>query len=287
MYHLYIHMLGLSCSPRYLLRVACLLHLLHLSEKNTTLFDIFFNDLLDIIVSIIFLPHFPFLSFKTTTNPLPLAQSPRLHTHDLETLRCLATMPQDQQRFKNQGSWPFWSEEWSWSWANFATTVWRKNWYNSEMVVFTEIVIILAVSDGFLKFQKFWHRDTYGMTCNTLEMRMHTQMPHSDTKHAFPLFPPRLYTIRLGWEVTHWVSSLAVSFLSRVAELRFCISLWLLWQRETPRMFSAWRTPHGFLDEVLARNHASDRDLCLDALPQMMVEDGQHRLDYDGQHGLD
>ena len=31
----------------------------------------------------------------------------------------------------------------------------KKNWYNSEMVVFTKIVIILAVSDGFLKFQKF------------------------------------------------------------------------------------------------------------------------------------
>ena len=128
-----------------------------------------------------------------------MAQSPRLHTHDLETLRCLATMPQDQQRLKNQGSWPFCSKEWSWSWANFATTVWRKNWYNSEMVVFTKIVIILAVSDGFLKFQKFWHRDTYGMTCSTQEMLIHTQMPHSDTKHAFPLFPPRLYYV--GWGV--------------------------------------------------------------------------------------
>ena len=71
----------------------------------------------------------------------------------------------------------------------------EKNWYNSEMVVFTKIVIISAVSDGFLKFQKFWHRDTYGMTCSTPERRMRTQMPHSDTKHAFPLFPPRLYII--------------------------------------------------------------------------------------------
>ena len=31
----------------------------------------------------------------------------------------------------------------------------KKNWYNFEMVVFTKIVIISAVSDGFLKFQKF------------------------------------------------------------------------------------------------------------------------------------
>ena len=34
-------------------------------------------------------------------------------------------------------------------------SVWRKKWYISEMVVFTKIVIILAVGDGFLKLQKF------------------------------------------------------------------------------------------------------------------------------------
>ena len=67
-----------------------------------------------------------------------------------------------------------------------------EKWYISEMVAFTKIVIISAVSDGFLKFQKFWHRDPYGMACSTPETRMGAQMLHSDTKHGFPLFPPRL-----------------------------------------------------------------------------------------------
>ena len=60
--------------------------------------------------------------------PLPLSPGPRApdSTHDLETLKCLATMPQDQQRSINQGSWPLWAEKWSWSWQNFTTTFWRK-----------------------------------------------------------------------------------------------------------------------------------------------------------------
>ena len=37
--------------------------------RKTTLFVIFFNDLLDIIVSILFLLHFPFLSFAATASP--------------------------------------------------------------------------------------------------------------------------------------------------------------------------------------------------------------------------
>ena len=90
-------------------------------------------------------------------------------THDLETLRYLATMPQEQRWSKNQGSWPLNGPGHGQTLQQLSA---KKNWYNSEMVVFTKIVIISAVSDGFLKFQKFWHRDTYGMTCSTAESRM-------------------------------------------------------------------------------------------------------------------
>ena len=39
------------------------------------------------------------------------------------------------------------------------------------------------------------------------------------------------------------------------------------------------------LVRLLARSHAPDHNLCLDAVPRMMVGD-QHGLDYDGQHGF-
>ena len=58
-------------------------------------------------------------------------------------------------------------------------------------------------------------------------------------------------------------------------------------ERDTAYGFGLKDTPWFVFREVLALNRASDRNLCLGALPQMMVEDGQHRLDYDGQHGLD
>ena len=49
-----------------------------------------------------------------------------------------------------------WAEKWMVLFMeNSVTTVQEKYWYNSEMVVFTIIVIISAVSDEFLKFQKF------------------------------------------------------------------------------------------------------------------------------------
>ena len=61
-------------------------------------------------------------------------------------------MPQEQRWSKNQGSWPLNGPGHGQTLQQLSA---KKNWYNSEMVVFTKIVIISAVSDGFLKFQKF------------------------------------------------------------------------------------------------------------------------------------
>ena len=152
MYHLYIHMLRPPVFTKISFGSCLFLTFIAFIRKEKLPFVVFFNDLLDIIVSIFFLPHFIFLSFTATVSPLPLDRSPRYLTHDLETLRGLATVLQDQQRSKNRGSWPRWAGKWSWSWPNFATNVWGKKRYISEMVAFTKIVIISAVSDGFLKF---------------------------------------------------------------------------------------------------------------------------------------
>ena len=72
MYHLYIHMFG----PLVLTKISftsCLSLTFIAFIGKTSPFDFFFNDLLDIIVSILFLPHFPFLSFAATAshNPWP------------------------------------------------------------------------------------------------------------------------------------------------------------------------------------------------------------------------
>ena len=40
-------------------------------KRKSSLCVIFFNDLLDIIISILFIPHFPLLSFTATASPLP------------------------------------------------------------------------------------------------------------------------------------------------------------------------------------------------------------------------
>ena len=96
MYHLFLHMLSPPVSTKISF-IYCIY-----PKINATLFVIFFNDLLEIIVSILFLPHFPFLSFTATASPLPLTQSHRIYAYDLETLRCCAIMPQDQQRSKNR-----------------------------------------------------------------------------------------------------------------------------------------------------------------------------------------
>ena len=124
MYHLYIHMLGppvftkisiTSCL--YLTFIAFIRKekLLCLSSSSIISLTSLFQSILSHIS-----PYCP------SRQLLPLYPCPRLHTHDLETLKCLATMPQDQQRSKNRGSWVLWAEEWSWTWQNFATTVWRK-----------------------------------------------------------------------------------------------------------------------------------------------------------------
>ena len=65
----------------------------------------------------------------------------------------------------------------------------------SETAVFTKTVIKSAESDGFLKFQMFWHRETCGQLRSSIEMAERTRVPHSNPKHAFPLLPPRLYLV--------------------------------------------------------------------------------------------
>ena len=149
MNHLYIHLFALTCSPRYPLQAACISHLLHLSGKKTTLVVIFFNDLLDIIDIPPTLPNlvlhgncFPHTpgpeSFFPHMTWRPLGIWPPCHrssgglkTKDL----CPLNGPGHGQTLQQLSA--------------------KKDWYNSEMVVFTKIVIISAVSDGFLKFQKF------------------------------------------------------------------------------------------------------------------------------------
>ena len=140
-----------------------------------------------------FLPHCPFLPFRATDFPSSLSLSPSFHTPDLVTPSCLATLPQDQPRSKNWESLPLQPEKWSLSWQHFSTIVWKKNWFISEMVVFTNIVIKSATSDGFSKFKKFWHCGTRGMLRSMPDRQQLAQMPHSNAKRTFPLFPPRLY----------------------------------------------------------------------------------------------
>ena len=78
MYHLYIHMFG----PLVLTKISftsCLSLTFIAFIRKTTLFVIFFNDLLDIIVSILFLPHFPLIILHGKCFPFtpgPESQTP-------------------------------------------------------------------------------------------------------------------------------------------------------------------------------------------------------------------
>ena len=72
MFHLYIHMFGFHVVTNISF-TSCLSLTFIAFIRKTTLFVIFFNDLIDIFVSILFFPHFPFLSFVQLLphNPWP------------------------------------------------------------------------------------------------------------------------------------------------------------------------------------------------------------------------